>query len=123
MKFKFILFACLFYLFSCTREQGNRYHFLGNYSCIKTCSSWIMGQTTTYDTTYLNIEVLKDPNSRNGIIVQNDTIFLDENDSYTINQGSSYGYSISFRNDSIFISERGGGLGGQNNCNIKGHKQ
>lgn len=82
-----------------------------------------MGQTTTYDTSYVNIEVLKDPDSRNGVIVNSDTILLDDNGSFSVNEGSSYGYSLSFRNDSIFIMRRNGGLGGQNTCYTKGVKQ
>ena len=108
---------------SCTREQGGRNTYLGTYSCVKTCSYWQMWQPTTYDTSNVNVEVLKNPNYRNGVIVNGDTVLLDDNGTYSNEQGSSYGYSLSFRNDSIFISKRNGGLGGQNTCYTKGVKQ
>lgn len=122
---KLILHLFLFSLLaiSCTRDQGYRNQYVGTYQCVRNCSTWMMNQPTTYSTTYPVIDVRKDPNSRNGIIIDNDTLLLDENGTYSINQGSSYGYSIQFRNDSIFIQTRHGGLGGGTNCQTTGVKQ
>src|SRR6186713_2670213 len=97
------IFLILLNCVSCTRENAEQNAYLGTYSCVQTCSHWIMSQPTTYDTSLVNIEVLPDSNSQNEVIVNGDTIQLDANGTYSINQGSSYGYTISFRNDSIFI--------------------
>lgn len=121
LRIHLFLFSLL--AISCTRDQGYRNQYVGTYQCVRNCSTWMINQPTTYSTSYSVIEVRKDPHSRNGVIINNDTMLLDNNGSYSYSEGYYYGYSIHFRNDSLFIQTRSGGLGGTTNCLTSGVKQ
>ncbi|REJ81926.1 MAG: hypothetical protein DWQ44_13495 [Bacteroidetes bacterium] len=103
-----------------------RDNFAGSYSGVKLCTFWTLSQpgidTTFYGSFMLNVN--KDPLYQNKIIIGNDTISIDSSGSYNgYNNPPAYrNYSITFRNDSVFLSTYSGGLGGGYTCSFSGKK-
>lgn len=118
MKLKYLYIICIFFISSCTWDGIDfRDQFTGNYNGIQTCTFWQLSQPSSTTTNNVTIEVKKDSETENGIIINGDTIQINESGSYSIFQGSSYGYSVQFKNDSLFIDTHSGGLGGGTYCN------
>jgi hypothetical protein len=130
-----ITFILLF--FACKKEKQDdnnspslfvdyRDAYIGTYNSTKLCFYWDMNHPTP-DTTFfgaVSLSVIKHPTVSNLIIVGPDTISIDTSGTYSgfYNPPGYHYYTASFRNDSIYVSNSVGGLGGGTNCSIIGKK-
>ena len=101
--------------------------FTGTYACHKLCTYWTIDMPAP-DTTFsgtLEVTISKVISSTDLLVVQNDTIPIDESGHYFgfFAVAGFREYQLDLRNDSLFLRTFSGGLGGGTTCWTQGKKQ
>ncbi len=102
------LLICLL-CFSCSPEQAND-KYIGTYTTTYVQNCW-GALPPCYSTGQEDITV-SSGNTSNAVIIKGYEVTINSDGTGSLGGGSSFGFNVTFRNDSIFMSEHSGGLGG-----------
>lgn len=111
---------------SCSKDVAMpdyRDEYVGNYTCTRYYQMNYINMTPIYDTSIVQLEIKKDENSTDKIIVDSDTVIVQLNGTVDeTNNPPSYIYRITFRNDSIYFYRKNYYTGGSVSTDIIGIK-
>lgn len=126
MKKLLLFVVVLIFLASCEQDpfvNDYRNEFTGTYSCEKIGYSQVYMQPPNYDTSIVNVVVAKDASASDKIIIDGDTVVIDETGEVNETNYSAHTvYNLKFSNDSIYLYYGYFYLGGTGTTTIRGVK-